>query len=195
MEHNTPRNSSLKSKLMNYLPFAIFYGIIPIMILGGLGMLFEKIAEVKADRRISMQGQTTLDIPFNILISLPGVVIYILFFRNLYEVSDDWRRFHVEEPLLHFNVTFAPLIEWMRLVIAILAYIAAVLILGSRLWSKIWPSRKAVLDGELQAEFTRRKNERDLYGPGGAASNLIGAPRPRRNPRESNQGRPPSFPI
>lgn len=195
MEHNTPQKSSLKSKLMNYLPFAIFYGIIPIMILGGLGMLFEKIAEVKADRRISMQGQTTLDIPFNILISLPGVVIYILFFRNLYEVSDDWRRFHVEEPLLHFNVTFAPLIEWLGLVIAILAYIAAVLILGSRLWSKIWPSRKAVLDGELQAEFTRRKNERDLYGPGGAASNLIGTPRPRRNPRESHQGRPPSFPI
>ena len=195
MEHNTPQKSSLKSKLMNYLPFAIFYGIIPIMILGGLGMLFEKIAEAKADRRISMKGQTTLDIPFNILISLPGVVIYILFFRNLYEVSDDWRRFHAEEPPLHFNVTFAPPIEWLGLGIAILAYIAAVLILGAQLWSKIWPSRKAVLDGELQAEFTRRKNERELYGPGGAASNLIGAPRPRRNPRESNQGRPPSFPI
>ena len=150
---------------MNYLPFAIFYGIIPIMILGGLGMLFEKIAAVKADRRLSMQGQTILHIPFNVLISLPGVVIYILFFRNLYEVSDDWRRFYLdsEEPLLHFNITLAPPIDWLGLGIAILSYTAAVLIIGARMWSKLWPGRKAVLDGELKAELDRQRSFRELY--------------------------------
>lgn len=175
---------------MNYLPFAIFYGIIPIMILGGLGMLFEKIAEVKADRRVSMQGQTVLHIPFNVLISLPGVVIYILFFRNLYEVSDDWRRFYLdsEEPLLHFNITLAPPIEWLGLGIAILSYIAAVLIIGARLWSKLWPGRKAVLDGELEAMLDRQRNFERMY-PGWGKTEYKGwASKPREWPR-----RPPGF--
>ena len=169
---------------MNYLPFAVFYGIVPIMLLGGLGVLFEKIAAVKADRRVTMEGQTTLNIPFNVLISLPGSVIYILFFGNLYEVNEDWRRLHLEEPPLHFNITLAPPIEWLGLGISILVYIAAVLILGARLWSKMWPSRQADLDGEFKALMDRRKNFEGLY-PGWSRTGYKGfgsSEWPRRPP-------------
>lgn len=171
---------------MNYLPFAIFYGIIPIMILGGLGMLFETIAAVKANRGFSLGGQTILHIPFNVLISLPGVVIYIFFFRNLYEVSDDWRRFYLdsEEPLLHFNITLAPPIDWLGLGIAILSYTAAVLLIGARMWSKLWPGRKAVLDGEIDAYLESGKSFRELYPGGYGGTPYPGLKNPLDNPSE-----------
>jgi hypothetical protein len=160
-----------------------------------VGILLNKLAAVKADRRLRLDGRAILHIPFSILISLPGAVIHILFFRNINEVSDDWRRFHLEEPLLHFNVTLAPPTKWMGLGIAIQSYIAAVLIIGARTWSNLWPSRKAVLDRELTEHLAASKSKYELYGPGGAASNLLGPPGRRQDPRIRTHGRPPSFPF
>lgn len=133
------------------------------------GALLEQIAQIPANRRIVVQGETVLPLFLNFLLVVPIPVIYIWQFRStpLYAKKVIYATDYDKNPL--FDITLAPLTEWIPLTVIILGYFGAVLIIGAVLWSKWWPKRRQVLDSIVKRVMDerdpRRRPQRDITKP------------------------------